>query len=89
MKGKLLQPYVQQYLSILDHSIHVKQCVSYKVVEHCSSTDAALLEKSVRRYCYRQAELGIGDCGGLRFIPGGPPLMQVLLLLQGCRQSMD
>ena len=22
------------------------------------------------RYCYRQAELGVGDCGGLRFIPG-------------------
>lgn len=22
------------------------------------------------RYCYRQAELGIGDCGGLRYIPG-------------------
>lgn len=22
------------------------------------------------KYCYRQAELGIGDCGGLRFIPG-------------------
>jgi hypothetical protein len=24
----------------------------------------------VHRYCYRQAELGIGDCGGLRLIPG-------------------
>ena len=22
------------------------------------------------KYCYRQAELGIGDCGGLRLIPG-------------------
>lgn len=22
------------------------------------------------KYCMRQAELGIGDCGGLRFIPG-------------------
>jgi hypothetical protein len=23
-----------------------------------------------RRYCYRQAELGIGDCGGLNLVPG-------------------
>ncbi|KAG2422864.1 hypothetical protein HXX76_015696 [Chlamydomonas incerta] len=22
------------------------------------------------KYCYRQAELGVGDCGGLRYIPG-------------------
>ncbi|KAG2489707.1 hypothetical protein HYH03_011814 [Edaphochlamys debaryana] len=22
------------------------------------------------KYCFRQAELGVGDCGGLRFIPG-------------------
>jgi hypothetical protein len=22
------------------------------------------------RYCYRQAELGVGDCGGLKYIPG-------------------
>eukprot|EP00892_Ulva_mutabilis_P010662 jgi/Ulvmu1/7969/UM004_0202.1 len=22
------------------------------------------------KYCQRQAELGVGDCGGLRFIPG-------------------
>ncbi|KAJ9530782.1 hypothetical protein V8C86DRAFT_2707635 [Haematococcus lacustris] len=22
------------------------------------------------KYCYRQAEMGVGDCGGLRFIPG-------------------
>eukprot|EP00197_Chlamydomonas_leiostraca_P004701 CAMPEP_0202868660 /NCGR_PEP_ID=MMETSP1391-20130828/11003_1 /ASSEMBLY_ACC=CAM_ASM_000867 /TAXON_ID=1034604 /ORGANISM="Chlamydomonas leiostraca, Strain SAG 11-49" /LENGTH=172 /DNA_ID=CAMNT_0049548855 /DNA_START=143 /DNA_END=662 /DNA_ORIENTATION=- len=26
----------------------------------------AILDK----YCYRQAEIGVGDCGGLRFIPG-------------------
>mmetsp|Transcript_22815 Transcript_22815/g.63353 ORF Transcript_22815/g.63353 Transcript_22815/m.63353 type:complete len:96 (+) Transcript_22815:520-807(+) len=23
-----------------------------------------------QKYCMRQAELGVGDCGGLRFIPG-------------------
>lgn len=22
------------------------------------------------KYCQRQAEIGVGDCGGLRFIPG-------------------
>ena len=22
------------------------------------------------KYCYRQAEIGVGDCGGLRFLPG-------------------
>ena len=22
------------------------------------------------KYCYRQAEIGVGDCGGLRYIPG-------------------
>jgi hypothetical protein len=22
------------------------------------------------KYCYRQAEMGVGDCGGLRYIPG-------------------
>lgn len=46
-----------------------------------SGTLKALLEKSEankaknkreiqNKYCYRQAELGIGDCGGLRYIPG-------------------
>ena len=25
------------------------------------------------KYCQRQAEIGVGDCGGLRLIPGGPP----------------
>jgi hypothetical protein len=40
---------------------------------------AALLELSLRRYCYRQAELGIGDCGGLRYIPGGPALLMKVL----------
>ncbi|KAF8065764.1 hypothetical protein HT031_002824 [Scenedesmus sp. PABB004] len=46
-----------------------------------SPTLKALLERSEanraknkkaieNKYCYRQAELGIGDCGGLRLIPG-------------------
>ena len=25
------------------------------------------------KYCFRQAELGIGDCGGLKYIPGAVP----------------
>lgn len=24
----------------------------------------------LNRYCYRQAEMGVGDCSGLRLIPG-------------------
>ncbi|GLC45669.1 hypothetical protein PLESTB_001318400 [Pleodorina starrii] len=46
-----------------------------------SDTLKALLERSEankaknrkdiqNKYCYRQAELGVGDCGGLRYIPG-------------------
>ncbi|GAX76657.1 hypothetical protein CEUSTIGMA_g4103.t1 [Chlamydomonas eustigma] len=46
-----------------------------------SPTLKSLLEKSQQnkaknkkditdKYCYRQAELGIGDCGGLQFVPG-------------------
>eukprot|EP00200_Dunaliella_tertiolecta_P004447 CAMPEP_0202338324 /NCGR_PEP_ID=MMETSP1126-20121109/645_1 /ASSEMBLY_ACC=CAM_ASM_000457 /TAXON_ID=3047 /ORGANISM="Dunaliella tertiolecta, Strain CCMP1320" /LENGTH=172 /DNA_ID=CAMNT_0048928679 /DNA_START=205 /DNA_END=723 /DNA_ORIENTATION=- len=35
---------------------------------------AANKEKNQRaiqnKYCYRQAEIGVGDCGGLRYIPG-------------------
>lgn len=36
-----------------------------------SETNKAKNRKAVAdKYCYRQAELGIGDCGGLRYIPG-------------------
>ena len=52
---------------------------SCRVLEHSPSMGAALLELSLRRYCYRQAELGIGDCGGLRYIPGGPALLMKVL----------
>lgn len=38
----------------------------------CDTRDSnlGLLTPLLRRYCYRQAEMGIGDCGGLRYIPG-------------------
>lgn len=36
-----------------------------------SDANRALNKKRIEnKYCYRQAELGIGDCGGLRLIPG-------------------
>ena len=36
-----------------------------------SEANRAKNQKAVEeKYCYRQAELGIGDCGGLRLIPG-------------------
>ena len=49
---------------------------------HTADTLRRLLEQSAAnkeknrkavadKYCYRQAEIGVGDCGGLRYIPGG------------------
>jgi hypothetical protein len=35
------------------------------------------------KYCYRQAELGVGDCGGLRFIPGRLCKSSAILVLWG------
>jgi hypothetical protein len=36
-----------------------------------SAANAARNRKAIQdKYCYRQAELGIGDCGGLRYVPG-------------------
>jgi len=51
------------------------------VALHAADTLRRLLEQSEAnreknkkavqdKYCYRQAELGVGDCGGLRYIPG-------------------
>ncbi|KXZ54402.1 hypothetical protein GPECTOR_5g58 [Gonium pectorale] len=36
-----------------------------------SEANKAKNKKDIQnKYCYRQAELGVGDCGGLRYIPG-------------------
>lgn len=36
-----------------------------------SEANKAKNKKNIQeKYCYRQAELGVGDCGGLRYIPG-------------------
>lgn len=37
---------------------------------HQPPPTSTTITASIPRYCYRQAELGVGDCGGLRFIPG-------------------
>jgi hypothetical protein len=50
----------------LSDSHHVEVAVSCCLTHcHCRCHGCC-----INRYCYRQAELGIGDCGGLRLIPG-------------------
>jgi hypothetical protein len=47
--------------------------ISHSFYTHCTAnqlTSTNLHIIVLFRYCYRQAELGIGDCGGLRLIPG-------------------
>ena len=36
-----------------------------------TAANAASNQKAITdKYCYRQAEMGIGDCGGLRYVAG-------------------
>ncbi|WIA37150.1 hypothetical protein OEZ86_014111 [Tetradesmus obliquus] len=41
-----------------------------KLLEKSEANKAQNKKDILNKYCYRQAELGIGDCGGLRLIPG-------------------
>lgn len=42
-----------------------------KELRERSDANRAKNRKAIEnKYCYRQAELGIGDCGGLKLIPG-------------------
>jgi len=38
--------------------------------ERTAANSAANKKAITDKYCYRQAELGIGDCGGLRYVAG-------------------
>lgn len=38
--------------------------------ERSDANRAANRRKIENKYCARQAELGIGDCGGLKYVPG-------------------
>ncbi|PNH09224.1 hypothetical protein TSOC_004189 [Tetrabaena socialis] len=40
------------------------------LLERSEANKAKNKKEIQNKYCFRQAELGIGDCGGLRFIPG-------------------
>ncbi|GBF90790.1 hypothetical protein Rsub_03091 [Raphidocelis subcapitata] len=42
-----------------------------KLLKERSDANRARNKKAItNKYCARQAELGVGDCGGLRFVPG-------------------
>lgn len=41
-----------------------------KLLEKSAANAAKNKREVANKYCYRQAELGIGDCGGLNLIPG-------------------
>eukprot|EP00877_Chromochloris_zofingiensis_P001792 jgi/Chrzof1/11613/Cz06g02090.t1 len=48
-----------------------KNSDTLKMLLERSEANRAKNKKAIQnKYCYRQAELGIGDCGGLRYIPG-------------------
>lgn len=48
-----------------------EQSPTLKALLAKSEANKAKNKKAIAdKYCYRQAELGIGDCGGLRLIPG-------------------
>ena len=36
----------------------------------CSLGECSNKKATLDKYCQRQGEMGVGDCGGLRFIPG-------------------
>jgi hypothetical protein len=42
-----------------------------RTMKERTAANAARNKKAIAdKYCYRQAELGIGDCGGLRYVAG-------------------
>ncbi|KIY95557.1 hypothetical protein MNEG_12404, partial [Monoraphidium neglectum] len=48
-----------------------QQSETLKLLRERSEANRAKNKKAIEnKYCYRQAELGIGDCGGLSLIPG-------------------
>jgi hypothetical protein len=55
------------------NSEHSLQCAGNNEVVTISGTSMGVrygLAMPQDKYCYRQAEIGVGDCGGLRYIPG-------------------
>ncbi|KAI8469481.1 MAG: hypothetical protein J3K34DRAFT_423741 [Monoraphidium minutum] len=48
-----------------------QQSETLRLLKEKSDANRAKNKKAIEnKYCYRQAELGVGDCGGLRLIPG-------------------
>ena len=42
-----------------------------RTLKERTAANAASNKKAITdKYCYRQAEMGIGDCGGLRYVAG-------------------
>jgi len=41
-----------------------------RLLEQSEANKAKNKKEILDKYCYRQAEMGVGDCGGLQYIPG-------------------